>query len=163
MLIILPYSTTKRYIYACSSDYALCAQLILKNKYAKLRNLIPFYEADRLIAIEGYSLKHRIMETKTGNQYGKYYFALETKNYSLETISCSQAIEILEKTFSNNIIEEPKPITLPKLYIAITRIYLKPRHIYILTPWHVWALEKTPAKVKVKRIIISNSIALLMP
>jgi len=163
MLIILPYRTQKRIIYACSIDYALCAQLTPEKKNAKLRNLIPFYEADKLLALEQYTITQKAIKTRSGNYKGKYYFALETKNYNIKLISCSEAIKALEKAFSNNIIEEPKPITLPKLYIALTSIYLGPRNIYILTPWRTWAIEKAPAKIRVKRIIISNNIALLMP
>jgi len=171
MLIILPLDSYTKRIYACSTDYALCARLIAKDSRAKLKKLIPFSEAEYLIAIERYSIEAAIrsrricppLEPCYEAQYGEYIFRLGNGARNYIEISCKEAIEDLEKAFSNNIIREPRPRKAQEAYRLIRQVYPEAKHIYILTPWRTWTIEKAPNMIKIRRIIISNSIALLMP
>jgi len=171
MLLILPLDTYTKRIYACSSDYALCARLITKDSRAILRKIVPFNEAEYLIGIKRYRVEAAIKSRKIcpplepcqETQHGEYIFRVGNGARNYTKISCKKAIEDLEKAFINNILEEPKPRKALEAYKLIKQFYPEARHIYILTPWRTWTIEKAPEIIKIRKIIISNSIALLMP
>jgi len=159
MLLIFPYSSATKMLYGCSTKYEMCARVAVVNDKAKIRNLVPFFESDYLLGVDNYKVE--LMLSRANSGY--YRFRLNGGSYNLSKVSCSEAIKMIEKAFASYIITEPKPVD-PFRAAELIDAAIKWRHkTYVLLPWHIWVLDNVPKGVKIRRIIISNNVVILMP
>jgi len=145
----------------------MCSYLYTANRDAKIKEFIPFFEADHIIAIEGYTVESIIKSrsTRSGQEkaYGSYRFRLTSGSYVMRKISCGEAIKLFEEYFGGYIIKERNLVDPLKAYESLKDVIGWSFKPYVLTPWHVWVLEKVPKGVKVRRFIISNNVIVMMP